>query len=224
VYSRCLYDATTVAEDVRDVVERTHRRLVTADGSTASPRYQDVHRFEGLPPGADPLEATTPRFRLVDASLKRTRRRVAGAARGRVDAATLDELMFAVSEAVINAQMFGQPPVVVQLWTSADRVVVHVQDAGPGPGDPVTGLVPAPGSAVGAGLGLWLAHQLLTIDIALIGDADGFTVRLRGGRPPGRQDRADGTTARRRRGSPAAAAPAAGSTTSQRWPSLRGSS
>ena len=34
VYSRCLYDATTVADPVRDVVERTHRRLLAA---TAAP-------------------------------------------------------------------------------------------------------------------------------------------------------------------------------------------
>ena len=51
VYSRCLYDATTVADPVRDVVERTHRRLLTADGgATASPRYQEVADFERLPP------------------------------------------------------------------------------------------------------------------------------------------------------------------------------
>ena len=59
VYSRCLYDATTVADRVRDVVERTHRRLLTADGgATASPRYQEVADFERLPPSTDPLEAT----------------------------------------------------------------------------------------------------------------------------------------------------------------------
>jgi len=39
VWSRCLYDATTVPDVVRDVVERTHRRLVTADGGAdANPR------------------------------------------------------------------------------------------------------------------------------------------------------------------------------------------
>src|SRR3954468_461514 len=48
VYSRCLYDATTVADVVRDVVERTHRRLLTADGGVAtSLRYQGVGDFVG---------------------------------------------------------------------------------------------------------------------------------------------------------------------------------
>src|SRR3954452_23558991 len=108
VWSRCLYDATTVPDDVRDVVERTHRRLVTPDGgATASPRYQDVTEFESLPPTVDPLEATDPTAVLVDASLKRTRRRVAEAARGSLDTAAFDELVFALSEAVINAQSYG---------------------------------------------------------------------------------------------------------------------
>jgi anti-sigma regulatory factor (Ser/Thr protein kinase) len=185
VWSRCLYDATTVTDDVRDVVERTHRRLVTPDGGAdASPRYQDVPDFEGLPPTVDPLEVAAPVVGLVDASLKETRRRIEDVAHGQVDAATLDELVFAVSEAVINAQLYGKPPTTVRVWTSEDRIVVHVHDTGPGPGDPLTGLVPEPRGSCGAGLGLWLSHQLTHIDIALITDAAGFTVRLRGGRLP----------------------------------------
>jgi hypothetical protein len=183
VYSRCLYDATTVAASVRDVVERTHRRVLTADGRvTTSRHYQEVPDFEGLPPAADPLEATGPGVALVDASLKQIRRRVAGAAHGRVDPDAFDQLMFALSEAVINAQLYGRPPVTVRAWTGPDRIVVHVHDAGPGPGDTLTGLVAAPDGAGGAGLGLWLAHQLSGIDIALLSD-DGFTVRLRACRP-----------------------------------------
>ena len=61
------------------------------------------------------------------------------------------------------------------------RIVVRVHDTGPGPADPLTGLVPAPGGSAGPGLGLWLIHQFTNIDIALLGGADGFTVRLRGG-------------------------------------------
>ena len=163
VYSRCLYDATTVAASVRDVVERTHRRVLTADGRvTTSRHYQEVPD-----------------------SLKQIRRRVAGAAHGRVDPDAFDQLMFALSEAVINAQLYGRPPVTVRAWTEPDRIVVHVHDAGPGPGDTLTGLVAAPDGAGGAGLGLWLAHQLSGIDIALLSD-DGFTVRLRACRPAAR--------------------------------------
>src|SRR3954452_9216382 len=183
VYSRCLYDATTVADVVRDVVERTHRRLLTSDGRVdTSLRYQGVGDFVGVPPAADPLEATRPRVVLVDASLKNVRRRVAAAARGRVAPDAGDALLFALSEAVITAQRYGRPPVTVRTWTDTDRVLVHVHDTGPGPTDPLTGLVPAPDGTAGAGLGLWLAHQLPSLDVALLIDADGFTVRLHGGR------------------------------------------
>ena len=72
----------------------------------------------------------------------------------------------------------------MRVWTGTDRIVVRVHDNGPGPADPLTGLIPAPGGSAGAGLGLWLIHQFTNIDIALLAAADGFTVRLRGGRPP----------------------------------------
>jgi len=185
VYSRCLYDATTVADDVRDVVERTHRRFVTADGgATASSRYQEVADFDRLPPAADPLEATPPAVTLVNPTPRQTRRRVTEAVHGRVEAAAFEELLFAVSEAVLNARLYGRRPITVRVWTGIDRIVVRVHDIGAGPADPLTGLVPAPGGSAGAGLGMWLIHQFTNIDIALLPAADGFTVRLRGGRLP----------------------------------------
>jgi anti-sigma regulatory factor (Ser/Thr protein kinase) len=185
VYSRCLYDATTVADRVRDVVERTHRRFVTADGgTTASPRYQEVADFERLPPAPDPLEAARPAVALGDALPHRARHWVAEAARGRVEEATVEELLFAVSEAVLNAHLFGRRPIDVRVWTGPDRIVVRVHDSGPGPADPLTGLIPAPCGSARLGLGLWLIHQFANIDVALLSAADGFTVRLRGGRLP----------------------------------------
>ena len=191
VWSRCLYDATTVPDAVRDVVERTHRRLVTPDGGAGpSPRYQDVAEFECLPRAADPLEATATSMTLVDASLKKTRRSVAEVVRGQVGDAALDELMFAVSEAVINAQQHGRPPATVKVWTAPERIVVHVHDAGPGPPNRLTGLVPDPEGSAGAGLGLWLSHQLAHVDVALDTGEDGFTVRLRTGPPPSREESA----------------------------------
>ena len=61
--------------------------------------------------------------------------------------------------------------------------MVGVHDHGPGPADPLTGLVPAPGGSAGAGFGPWLIHQFTNIDVALLA-ADGFTVRLRAGGVP----------------------------------------
>jgi anti-sigma regulatory factor (Ser/Thr protein kinase) len=102
-------------------------------------------------------------------------------------------LLFAVSEAVLNAHLHGQRPITVKAWTGPDRIVVHVHDNGPGPPDPLTGLIPAPGGTAGTGLGLWLSHQFTNIDIALLAAADGFTVRLRAGRLPGPAKSAAGT-------------------------------
>ncbi|WP_448625089.1 anti-sigma factor RsbA family regulatory protein [Geodermatophilus sp. URMC 64] len=190
VWSRCLYDATSVPDDVRDVVERTHRRLVTPDGGAAdSPRYQDVDAFESLPPEFDPLQSTAPALELTGASLKETRRRVADVAAGRIGPAALDDLLFALAEVVVNAELHGRPPTTVRVWTATDRMVVCVHDTGAGPAHPLTGLIPAPEGSAGPGLGLWLCHQLADLDIALIPHADGFTVRLRAGRLPGPADR-----------------------------------
>ncbi|MGY1617057.1 anti-sigma factor RsbA family regulatory protein [Geodermatophilus sp. SYSU D00691] len=185
VWSRCLYDATTVPDVVRDVVERTHRRLVSPDGAAAaSPRYEEVGEYRALPPEPDPLEGTPPDVELVDSSLKRTRATVTDVARPLLDADACDELVFGASEAVINAQLYGRPPTAVRVWTTQDRVVVRVHDRGPGPADPLTGLVPTPEGTSGAGLGLWLCSQLASVDVALVTGDDGFAVRLRAGRLP----------------------------------------
>jgi anti-sigma regulatory factor (Ser/Thr protein kinase) len=177
VWTRCLYDATTVADDVRDAVERSHPRFIAPDGSVnASPRYQAVTEFDRLSPEPNPLEATIPSLRLTDASAKRARHLIAEAADERIDTGTLDELILAVSEAVENSQLHGRPPTTVTAWTGPDQVVVRVHDTGPGPADPLAGLV-RDGSSAG-GRGLWLSHQLANVDIALVADAEGFAVRL----------------------------------------------
>jgi hypothetical protein len=62
--------------------------------------------------------------------------------------------------------------------------VVSVYDHGPGPVNPLAGLIPPAGRIEDAELGLWLTHQL-DIDVALIYGDDGFTVRLRGGTTTG---------------------------------------
>ncbi|MGY1712063.1 anti-sigma factor RsbA family regulatory protein [Geodermatophilus sp. SYSU D00758] len=178
VWSRCLYDATTVPATVRDVVERTHRRLVTPDGATASPRYQDVADFQPLPSPVDPLESTPPTLVLADPSPRRTRHRIAAVADGLIGSDALEQLVLAVSEAVENAHRHGRPPATVTAWAAPGRVVVHVHDTGPGPANPLAGLVREESSA--GGRGLWLSHQLPDVEIALTAAATGFTVRLRG--------------------------------------------
>lgn len=58
--------------------------------------------------------------------------------------------------------------------------MVSAHDHGPGPANPLTGLIPPAGNLADAELGLWLTCQL-GIDVALIYGDDGFTVGLRGG-------------------------------------------
>jgi anti-sigma regulatory factor (Ser/Thr protein kinase) len=81
----------------------------------------------------------------------------------------------------------------VTVWTGIDRIVVRVHDTGPGPADPLTGLVRGPGGSADGGLGLWLIHQFTNIDIAFLAAADGFTVRLRGGCLPAPRESGTGT-------------------------------
>ena len=182
VWGRCLYDTTTAPPAV--LVSYRHPRLVSPSGRRrASERYQEVPVFEGLPVAPDPLEACTPMVELTGRPAADTRHALAQIGRGRVTGTTLTDLILGASEAVSNALRHGQPPVTVRIWATPDRIVVSVHDTGPGPADPLAGLVPAVHSTSNPGLGLWVMHQL-DIDTALIHTSDGFTVRLRTGPVP----------------------------------------
>lgn len=182
VRSLCLYDATTVSPVVRDVVERSHPRLQEPDGAQVrSERYERPELFTALVPVPDPLEVTAPRLELVDAMPMEARHAVVAAARDVLDDDALADLVLAVSEAVTNARLHGEPPRTLRVWTAPERVVVHVQDAGNGPLDRFAGLLPPPSAATPGGRGVWLMHQLpLAVD--LMHAPDCFTVRLRAGR------------------------------------------
>jgi anti-sigma regulatory factor (Ser/Thr protein kinase) len=184
VWGLCLYDTTTAPPEVLEVVERTHPRLVSPSGQRrASERYQEAAVFEGLPHVPDPLEASTPAVELIDRPPADTRHALARIGRSRVSNATLTDLIIGASEAAGNALRHGRPPVTVRIWATHDRIVVSVHDTGPGPADPLAGLVPAASSTFDPGLGLWALHHL-DVDTALITTGDGFTVRLRAGTIP----------------------------------------
>jgi anti-sigma regulatory factor (Ser/Thr protein kinase) len=185
VWGLCLYDATTAPPAVLDIVERTHPRLVSPSGRRrASQRYQDVPVFEGLLPAPDLLEAARPIVELTDRPAADARHALAQIGRSRVNNTTLTDLIIGTSEAVSNALCHGQPPVTVRIWATSDRIVVSVHDTGPGPSDPLAGLVPPTHSPPNPGLGLWVMHQL-DVDTALIHTGHGFTVRLRADKLPG---------------------------------------
>lgn len=181
VWSRCLYDATTVPPAVREIVRRTHPRLVVPHGAVApNPAFEDLPQFPLLPAAPDPLERTAPARELVDGTPGSVRAAVREVGHAVLDPDRLDDLVFAVSEAVVNGHRHGRPPVTVRIWRGPRSLLVTVHDTGPGPADRTVGLVPTTGSPTGAGMGLWISAQL---DVAsdLLWTPDGFTVRLRAG-------------------------------------------
>jgi anti-sigma regulatory factor (Ser/Thr protein kinase) len=181
VWGRCLYDTTTAPPAVLEVVKRTHPRIVSPAGDRhPSGGYQHTAELQSLAVAPDPLEQATPVIELTGSSTADARHALAQAGCGRVSDEVLDDLLIGTSEAVNNAMVHGRAPVSVRIWTAPARIVVHVHDSGPGPADPLSGLIPPANGAESPGLGLWLAHQL-DIDVALIYEDHGFTVRLRAG-------------------------------------------
>jgi hypothetical protein len=180
VWGLCLYDTATAPAEVLDAVERTHPWIRAASGGRRpSGRYQDVMQFQGLAAAPDPLEQSTPLVDITVTSPADARHVLRQVGHGRLPGAVLDSLLVGTSEAVNNALLYGDRPATVRIWATSNRVVIHVHDNGPGPANPLAGLIPPASSAEYAELGLWLTHQL-DIDVALI-YGGGFTVRLRGG-------------------------------------------
>ena len=181
VWGRCLYNTTTASAAVIDVVRRTHPYIVSPTGQRrASDLYQDPLAYEGLPYVPDPVEDSAPLAEMVNRPAAEARHTLEQIARGRIPAATLEDMLIGVTEAVANAQHHGRPPATVRIWAASDRIVVTIHDAGPGPADRLAGLVPAAGSTSDRrlGLGLWVIHQL-DLDVTLERASGGFTVRLR---------------------------------------------
>jgi anti-sigma regulatory factor (Ser/Thr protein kinase) len=181
VWGLCLYDTTTAPTAVLDVVGRTHPRILTPAGDHhPSGGYQHTADFQALAVAPDPLEQAKPVIELTGSSAADVRHALAQAGRGLVRLAVFDDLLTGTSEAVNNALLHGRAPVSVRIWAAPGRVVVHVHDSGPGPADRLAGLLPPANDAGYPGLGLWLTHQL-DIDVALIYEDHGFTIRLRAG-------------------------------------------
>lgn len=181
VWGLCLYDTTTAPAAVLDVVKRTHPRIVSLAGDRhPSGGYQHTAELLGFAVAPDPLEQAKPVVKLTGCSTAGARYAIAQAGRGQVRDDVLDDLLIGASEAVNNAVLHGRAPVSVRIWSAPSRIVVHVHDSGPGPADRLAGLIPPAKGAAHPGLGLWLTHQL-DIDVALIYEDDGFTIRLRAG-------------------------------------------
>ncbi|NES31578.1 sensor histidine kinase [Micromonospora terminaliae] len=184
LWSMCAYDVRDSPSRVLADVVRTHPRVALPDGShkpTDAYTEPAAYLAEPRPMLPDPLQRTGPAVELVDPAPAEARDAVRAAHRGQLPADHLDDLVVSVSEVVSNALRHGVPPVRMRLWSAPDRMVVTVQDRGPGPADPYAGLLPAGNGAAG-GLGLWISHQSCN-HVALHRDTDGFTIRLTAGNP-----------------------------------------
>jgi anti-sigma regulatory factor (Ser/Thr protein kinase) len=181
MYGLCPYDTRTAPPEVLDDVRRTHTHVVTQDGHRQpSPVYQPPRAFlaETVRPWADPVESGRPVFDQADPSAAWARRAVGSLQEtAALDGDDINGLLLSVSEAVSNAILHGRAPIRMRAWAEPGRIVVAVTDAGPGPADPVAGLMPADRPVGAGGLGLWMMHQLCAY-VSLRRAPDGFTVRL----------------------------------------------
>ncbi|MET9229169.1 sensor histidine kinase [Lentzea sp. NPDC003310] len=176
VWGLCPYDTrTTPAEVLADVV-RTHPNIAAAPGThEVNPGYREG--LAGSPQLPDELEEKPPLVDLVAPTASAVREAVGAAISGlELSEDAAHDAVYAASEVVTNGLTHGVAPVRFRLWAHGSRVVVAVSDRGPGPTDPLAGLVPTTETR-SAGLGLWILHR--TCDYVSMGrDADGFTVRV----------------------------------------------
>lgn len=186
LWSMCAYDTRTTPAPMLADVERTHPVAALPDGRhLPNAAYELPERFLARPDAADsdPLEHTEPALRLIDPVPAAARAALTEVNRtaGVLDEDGLADLLMAATEAVVNAQVHGVPPVELCCWAGRDRLVVTVTDQGTGPTDPFAGLRAA-AHAPNGGLGLWLTYQLC--DHVTMRRADGrFTIRLISGDP-----------------------------------------
>ncbi|WP_158840405.1 sensor histidine kinase [Saccharothrix deserti] len=176
LWGLCPYDLRTTPAPVLADVLRTHPHVIGADGAhVRNPHYTSSW---ALPP-AEPtsLESEPPLVELTDPSPAEARRAVTTACSAvRLSRDEVDDIVYAASEAVTNAQYHGKPPVTLRAWAGRAHVLVAVTDRGNGPTSPLAGLVPTDRSAT-AGVGLWLTHRTCR-DVTMTRDRDGYTIRL----------------------------------------------
>ncbi|MBQ1025255.1 anti-sigma factor RsbA family regulatory protein [Micromonospora sp. C95] len=186
LWSMCAYDTRTTAPGVLADVAATHPCFARADGRhVPSADYVAPETFlrETRPMPPDPIQAAPPLVDLLGPTAAQARAAVHQAGQGGLPDDEFDDFVVAVSETVTNGLRHGRPPVRFRLWVGADRIVATVSDSGTGPQDPYAGLLPSVNGTPG-GLGLWITHQSCN-HVTCHRDAEGFTLRLTGGRPLG---------------------------------------
>ncbi|WP_367130958.1 anti-sigma factor RsbA family regulatory protein [Saccharothrix sp. HUAS TT1] len=176
LWGLCPYDLRTTPARVLADVLRSHPRVAGVDGAhEPNPRYRPSWALPSA--GSTGFEAGPPLVELTDPTAAQARRAVTSVcATTRLSRDEVDDIVYAASEAVTNAQCHGLPPVRLRVWAGPAHVLVAVTDRGGGPAAPSAGLVPTDRSAT-AGVGLWLTHRTCR-DVTMTHDADGYTIRM----------------------------------------------
>ncbi|MFD0202751.1 MULTISPECIES: sensor histidine kinase [Saccharothrix] len=179
LWGLCPYDLRTTPARVLADVMRTHPHVAGTDGShLPNPRYRSTWTLPSAVPTA--FEAGRPLVELTDPTPAEARRAVTTACAGvRLSRDEVDDIVYAASEAVTNAQAHGRPPVRLRAWAGVTHVLVAVTDQGDGPSSPLAGLVPTDRTTT-AGVGLWLTHRTCR-DVTMTRDPEGYTIRLTAG-------------------------------------------
>jgi anti-sigma regulatory factor (Ser/Thr protein kinase) len=174
----CVYDRRMLDDEMVDDLLATHPIAGHAGEHRDNGRYRDPVDFISTHMDAPPdeIEATPPAAELLDPSPRTARAAVAAfAIHSKLPPQEVENVVLATHEAVSNARRHGRPPVVLRLWVQPGRFTVTVTDSGTGPTNPFVGLLP-PDHPNGAGLGLWISHQL--VDVTHRRHRDGYTVRM----------------------------------------------
>ncbi len=174
----CPYDAGTLPAHLLDIGMQTHGEVRAHGATSPNARFDDPIDVLGslatvVPPpaGALTLECRSG----ADVSSARRMVHASGAEAG-LDRDVIQDVALAVSEVLANALLHGSAPARLHVYAERDTWVCHVHDPGPGPIDPLVGLVP-PAEPSDHGYGLWLARQLCTaVDVG--NDPSGTHVRL----------------------------------------------
>lgn len=163
----CAYDVEALPADVVAMIESAH------GNSSADPVGKvERARAESLPPrpmSSDELGVDRTTLSALRGFVQHR------AEKAGLDEERVDDLVYAVNEAVTNSICHGEGRARVSFWTEDNSVVCEVRDRG-WIRDPLAGRV-APNPDTVTGRGLWLVNQLCDL-VQLRSSAAGTTLRL----------------------------------------------
>ncbi|HET6625092.1 MAG TPA: anti-sigma factor RsbA family regulatory protein [Nocardioidaceae bacterium] len=184
----CPYDSRTLAPEIITAMKQAHPWLLQDGRRLRNPEYVDPVELATKPEYAEPvhpLQATPPELELDEITDVRTLRMDLYPVTifTELPRHKVDDFVKAVSAIASNAQIHGEEPVCVRLWTTPNELLATVTDQGHGVDDPFKGYARSIGNArthsvsTHEGLGMWAARQLCDI-LDYERTDDGFTVRL----------------------------------------------